>query len=151
MTRTRLAAPLLLSLALAACGKAAPESDDPQPAAGSNAASGAASGAAVAQASAAAAGETPAAFGQCKVCHTTEPGKHLIGPSLSGIHGRPAAAAPGYPYSTALKQAGLTWDDATLDRFLEAPMKTVPGTKMAYAGIKDAAKRREVIDYLKTL
>ena len=75
----------------------------------------------------------------------------MIGPSLAGVYGKPAGAAADYPYSAALKQAGLTWDDPTLDRFLDAPMKTVPGTRMTYAGLKDPAARREVIAYMKTL
>ncbi len=131
-------------VSLAACGKAARESDDPQPGA-------AAPAKAIAEASQATAAEPPAAFLQCKVCHTTQPGQHLVGPSLAGVYGKPAAGAAGYPYSAALKQAGLSWDDPTLDRFLTAPMKTVPGTRMTYAGLADPAARREVIAYLKTL
>ena len=148
MSRSVFAAWLLL--ALGACGQAARESDDPRPdeAPGTQ---GERPAKAVAEASQAAAGEPPAGFVQCKICHTTDPGKHLIGPSLAGVYGKPAAIAAGYPYSAALKQTGLTWDDATLDRFLEAPMKTVPGTRMTYAGLKDPAARREIVAYLKTL
>lgn len=148
MIRPVLAASLLF--ALAGCGKAARESDNPMPDA-TPGTQGERPSEAIAQASHAAAGEPPAAFVQCKICHTTEPGKHLIGPSLAGVYGKPAGAAADYPYSAALKQAGLTWDDPTLDRFLEAPMKTVPGTRMTYAGLKDPAARREIVDYLKTL
>ena len=50
-----------------------------------------------------------------------------------------------------MKNANLTWDDATLDKYLTGPMKMVPGTKMTFAGLSDAAKRKEVIEYLKTL
>jgi len=137
---------LAAALALAGCGKAATKSDNPQPGA-----SPASSSEAVAAASSVSAAETPAAFMQCKTCHSVEPGRHIIGPSLAGVHGRQAASAPGYAYSSALKSAGLTWDDATLDRFLESPMKTVPGTKMVYPGLKDPAQRAEVVAYLKTL
>ena len=148
MIRLALAASLVL--ALAACGQAARESDDPKPDA-TPGTQGERPAEAVAQASQAAAGEPPPAFVQCKICHTTEPGKHLIGPSLAGVYGKPAGAAVDYPYSAALKQAGLTWDDPTLDRFLDAPMKAVPGTRMTYAGLKDPAARGEIIAYLKTL
>lgn len=144
MIRTATASVLLL--ALGACGDAATESDNPQPGATPMS-----TGEAVAAASSAAAGETPAAFAQCKTCHSAEPGRHQIGPSLAGVHGKPAGSAQGYAYSAALKSASLTWDDATLDRYLEAPMKTVPGTKMVYPGLKDPAKRAEVIAYLKTI
>ena len=136
-----------LPLALAACGKAATESDNPLPSEPASAPGAQAD----AQASTAAAGETPAAFLQCKTCHAVEPGRHGIGPSLAGVHGRKAGAAAGYNYSTAMKASGLTWDDAALDRYLEGPVKTVPGTKMAYPGLKDPAKRAELITYLKTL
>ena len=148
MLRPALAATLLL--ALSACGKAARESDDPRPDATPGTV-GEQPATAVAEASMAAAGEAPAAFNQCKICHTTEPGKNLIGPSLAGIYGRKAGAAAGYPYSAAMRASGLTWDDATLDRFLEAPMKVVPGTRMTYAGLKDPVARKDVITHLKSL
>ena len=144
MIRTATATVLLL--ALGACGQAATESDNPQPGA-----TPATSGEAVAATSSVAASQSPAAFAQCAVCHKVEPGRTGIGPSLAGVAGRKAGTAPGYAYSAALKSSGLTWDDATLDRYLEAPMKTVPGTKMVYPGLKDPAKRGEVIAYLKTI
>ncbi len=134
-----------LGLALAACGKAAPESDDPAPGAASPAPSAAEPSADDALARA------PAAFVQCKTCHAVAPGKHGVGPSLAGVHGTKAGEIPGYAFSSAMKSSGLTWDDATLDRFLERPMRTVPGTKMVYPGMKDQTKRAEVIAYLKTL
>ncbi|MBW8753379.1 MAG: c-type cytochrome [Sphingomonadales bacterium] len=90
----------------------------------------------------------PAAFAQCMSCHTVEAGKNMIGPSLHGVVGRKAASLPGYAYSAALKASGLTWDEATLDTWLTAPAKLVPGTKMAFFGLPDAAKRKELIDYL---
>ncbi len=130
----RLAVAASLVLVLAACTPAARESDDPAPAATPGRG-----------------GQPPAAFGQCRTCHTVEPGRHLVGPSLAGVWGKPAASAADYPYSSALKQARLTWDDATLDRFLAAPMQAVPGTKMTHAGLKDPAARGAIIAYLKEL
>lgn len=131
-----------LAVALAACGRTAPESDDPVLAAESPAS---------AEAGQTAANAPPPAFVQCRTCHQVQPGKHGVGPSLSGVHGRKAGTAPGYFYSSAIKSAALTWDDASLDRYIEAPIQTVPGTKMVYPGLKDAAKRAEVVAYLKTL
>jgi cytochrome c2 len=93
----------------------------------------------------------PAAFNQCKVCHSVEKGNHGIGPSLAGVYGTKAGEIPGYQFSEAMKNSGLTWNAANLDRFLENPREVVPGTKMGFAGLKDAAKRKAVIDYLKTL
>ncbi len=95
--------------------------------------------------------EAPIAFTQCKACHSVEPGKHGIGPSLAGIYGTKAADIADYQFSPAMQQSGLTWDDATLDAYLESPQKVVPGTKMSFFGLKDAAKRKEVIEYIKTL
>jgi cytochrome c len=48
-----------------------------------------------------------------------------------------------------MKASGLTWNQATLDRYLTDPRGVVPGTKMAFGGVKDAAKRQEIIDYIK--
>lgn len=93
----------------------------------------------------------PAAFGQCASCHSLEPGRHGIGPSLFAISGTKAGDIPEYNFSPMLKSSGLTWDDATLDRWLAEPMQMVPGTKMTYAGMKDPAKRKQVIDFLKTV
>ena len=93
----------------------------------------------------------PAAFAPCKACHSVEPGKNGIGPSLAGIFGDRAAIVPGFEFSDAMKNSGLTWNQATLDRYLTDPRGVVPGTKMAFGGVKDAAQRQAIINYLKTL
>jgi cytochrome c2 len=87
----------------------------------------------------------------CSACHSTDPGKNGIGPSLAGVYGKKAAHLASYDYSEAMEKSGLTWNDAGLNRFLTDPQGVVPGTKMAYPGLKDAARRRAMIDYLKTL
>lgn len=92
----------------------------------------------------------PPAFAQCMSCHSVEAGRNMIGPSLHGVVGRPAASLPGYAYSPALEGAGLTWDAATLDKWITAPAKLVPGTKMTFAGMADPAKRKALIDWLAT-
>ena len=93
----------------------------------------------------------PESFKQCAICHKVEPGKHGLGPSLANVFGASAAHAAGYNYSPAMKAADLTWNQGNLDRYLAAPQAVVPGTTMAFAGVKDAAKRAEIIAYLKTL
>lgn len=93
----------------------------------------------------------PAAFAQCLSCHAVAPGEHGVGPSLAGVYGTKSGGTAGYAFSEPMKKAALTWDDATLDAYLTNPMKLVPGTKMTFAGMPDAAKRKDVIDYLKTL
>lgn len=93
----------------------------------------------------------PAAFAQCAACHTTQPGVNGVGPSLAGIYGTKAGEVPGYVFSDALKNSGLTWDDATLDKWIAGPAKLVPGTRMTFAGLPDPDKRKAVIAYLKAL
>lgn len=93
----------------------------------------------------------PVAFAQCISCHSVKPGVNGVGPSLHGVVGRKAASVAGYAYSDPLKNAGLTWDEATLDKWLAAPMTLVPGTKMVFPGIPDPARRKAAIDYLVTL
>lgn len=93
----------------------------------------------------------PAAFNQCAICHKVDKsGKHGIGPNLFGVYGEKAGTRTGFTFSPAMKAWGKKLDDAALDAFLENPRKTVPGTKMAFAGLRDPAKRKEVIAWLKT-
>ena len=87
----------------------------------------------------------------CSICHEVAPEKNRVGPSLFGAFGRKSGEAPGFHYSDQNKAANLTWDAATLDRYLENPRGVVPGTKMAYAGLKDAQKRKDLIAYLATV
>ncbi|WP_336919343.1 c-type cytochrome [Altererythrobacter lauratis] len=92
----------------------------------------------------------PAAFTQCRVCHSVEPGQNGIGPSLAGIHGNRAGQVAGFSYTPGMRSSGLTWNDATLNRYLTDPQGTVPGTTMAI-GPLDAAQRAAIIAYLKTI
>ncbi|MBS0524516.1 MAG: cytochrome c family protein [Proteobacteria bacterium] len=87
----------------------------------------------------------------CFTCHTSDAGKNKIGPSLHGVIGRKAGSVQGFAYSSAMKDANVTWDDQTLDKYLSDPKKFIPGNKMAYAGIKKEDERKEVIAYLKSL
>lgn len=87
-------------------------------------------------------------FRKCQACHSMEPGKNILGPSLSGVMGRKSASVDGYSYSTAMKGANLTWDAATLDRYLSDPAKVVPGNKMPFPGLKTDHDRADVIAYI---
>ena len=93
----------------------------------------------------------PPAFAQCQSCHSTEPDKHLIGPSLAGIYGTPAGDIEGYTFSPAMQQSGIVWDDKTLDAYIKSPRDVVPGTKMTYPGLKNDEQRASVVAYLKAL
>jgi cytochrome c len=96
----------------------------------------------------AAAGEK--VFAHCVPCHSTKPGENKLGPSLAGVFGRKAGTAPGYSYSSAMKGANITWDEKTLDEYLQGPGKFVRGAKMVYA-VPNEKDRQDVIAYLKTL
>ena len=87
---------------------------------------------------------------QCTACHSVVPGKTGIGPNLHGVVGREAGTVPDFHYTAANKNSGLTWDAATLDRYLQAPQKVVPGTSMTYAGLKNDTQRADLIAYLAT-
>ena len=137
-----------LAVALAACGS---PPEDKAADSGSTTTAAAPADTGSAAASTADAGGKPAAFAQCAACHSTEAGKNGVGPSLAGVVGRKAGSVAGFAYSDANKASGLTWDEKTLDEYLTAPAKKVPGTKMTFAGLADPAARKAVIDYLKTL
>ena len=91
------------------------------------------------------------AFAQCKACHSIEKGKaDGVGPNLYGVYGSKAGAhSATFRYSAAMKASGQTWNDTTLNSFLLAPTKAVPGTKMTYGGVKDDTKRAALVYYLK--
>lgn len=88
-------------------------------------------------------------FARCSVCHTVGQTGGKMGPTLNGVVGRKAGTVAGYAYSPAMKNSGLTWDAATLARFLQAPSKTVPGTKMFFPGLAAPQDRADVVAYLK--
>jgi len=91
-------------------------------------------------------------FGQCAACHSVVPGEHMTGPSLAKIWEKKAGRVDGFSrYSEALKRAEVVWTEATLDRWLVNPEKLLPGTSMAFPGIKEATDRRDVIAYLKAV
>ncbi|MFZ1743117.1 MAG: c-type cytochrome [Pontixanthobacter sp.] len=142
MDNFRLTASAILALTLSACGQSEGDHAEPAPQAEASA---------VPTEAAATGDERPADFAQCAICHSVEPGINGIGPSLAGVYQAKAGHVGDFAYSTAMRQSGKTWDDATLNSFLEQPQTSVPGTKMSFAGLKDAEKRAAIIAYLKTL
>jgi cytochrome c len=86
-------------------------------------------------------------YERCGGCHSLD--RNRTGPRHCGLFGRKAGSVPGFDYSKAMKQSGIVWSRETLDKFLENPRKDIPGTKMTYAGIKNAQERADVIAYLK--
>ncbi len=90
-------------------------------------------------------------FKKCKACHSIKAGKKKVGPSMFGVVGSKAGTSKGFRFSKAMMGSGLTWDEATLDKFLAKPKELVKGTKMSFAGLKKESQRADVIAYLKTL
>jgi cytochrome c len=103
--------------------------------------------------SALAAEPAPAAFNNhCRTCHSVKAGDNRLGPSLHNIYGAKAGSSSGYAsYSQSLKSSGVTWDDATLDKFIENPDQVVANNNMKpYKGIGDPALRQEIVKFLKS-
>jgi cytochrome c len=89
-------------------------------------------------------------FVKCKACHQIGEGaKNAVGPVLNGVVGRKAGSYPGYSYSDANKNSGITWDEATLKEYLKNPRGKVPGTKMIFPGLSKESDIDNVIAYLK--
>jgi cytochrome c len=88
-----------------------------------------------------------AIYSRCLACHAL--GYDRTGPHHCGLFGRLAGSVKGFPYSDAMKQSKIVWNEKTLDRFLTNPTKVVPGTTMGYAGIPDRKERADLIAYLK--
>jgi cytochrome c len=84
---------------------------------------------------------------RCGACHSMDANR--VGPMHRGVHGRRAGAAPGFRYSPALQRLGVTWNDATLDRWLAAPTTMAPGTTMGMV-TPDARDRADIIAYLRS-
>lgn len=89
-------------------------------------------------------------FKKCKACHTLKPDDSRVGPTLYNIVGAPSGAAEGFLYSSAMKDAGLVWDEATLAAFLAKPKDVVPKTSMSFAGLKKEDDILNLIAYLKS-
>ena len=101
----------------------------------------------VALAQDAAAGEQ--SFNKCRPCHDVGPdAKIKLGPPLNGVIGRKSGSYEGFNYSDGIKNLGITWDKAKFLQWIENPQAVVPGTRMAFAGIKDDAERENLFAYV---
>ncbi|KAB2914439.1 MAG: cytochrome c family protein [Hyphomicrobiaceae bacterium] len=91
-------------------------------------------------------------FKRCLQCHTPDKGgPNRVGPNLWGIVDRARGAAPGFPYSDALKKHPGKWTFEELAKYLHDPKTDIPGNKMAFAGIKDNAELADLLVYLRKL
>lgn len=96
-----------------------------------------------------------AVFKKCTACHAADKPQNKVGPHLVAIIGRPGASVGDYgKYSDVMKNAGsggLVWDEATLATYLAAPKAFMPGTKMAFAGLKKPEDIDDLLAYFRSL
>ncbi|PSN63538.1 cytochrome c [Corynespora cassiicola Philippines] len=86
---------------------------------------------------------------RCAQCHTLKEGEgNKIGPELFGLFGRKSGQVAGFSYTDANKEKGVVWDENSLFDYLENPKKYIPGTKMAFGGLKKAKDRNDLITFL---
>lgn len=93
-------------------------------------------------------------FKKCMACHAADGTTNKVGPHLGGLIGRTAGTVEGFNYSKAMKDAGaggFVWNEESLSKYLVEPKAVVPGTKMAFAGLKKPEDIQNVIAYLKSL
>jgi cytochrome c len=90
-------------------------------------------------------------FVKCLACHAVTQGQNKVGPSLYGIIGRPAGSIPGFDYSPATKNSGITWTEDVMFAYLKAPQQYITGTKMVFPGLPSGQDRADVIAYLKSV
>ncbi|MEI9901206.1 MAG: c-type cytochrome [Hyphomicrobium sp.] len=103
---------------------------------------------------ASAAGDHEISFNDhCRECHSFLKDDNRLGPSLYGVVGRKAGAERGYAYTQSMQDSGITWDVATLDKWIADPGAVIPGNGMSppYSGIADPAIRKHIIAFLKSI
>ncbi|MFZ1882316.1 MAG: cytochrome c family protein [Rhodoplanes sp.] len=89
-------------------------------------------------------------FKKCLACHAIGEGaRNKVGPELNGIDGRHSGSAPGYNYSSANKNSGIVWNEATFKEYIKDPRAKIPGTKMIFPGIKNEKQADDLWSYLK--
>jgi len=150
---SKYAATILAAALLTACGNgqgaSAPKAQSPAPKAAQNQAAPQAATAVVEKT------RTPLENGakiakQCKICHSFEDGgANKVGPNLWGIIGSKAASKDGFKYSKAMTEANITWDEASLEAYITKPKEFVPGTRMAFVGVKKEQDRADLLAYIK--
>ncbi len=91
-------------------------------------------------------------FRPCAACHSTAPGEHMTGPSLAHVWNRRAGSAEGFArYSDVVRRSGVTWNAASLDKWLASPEAFLPGNTMTFAGVRDPQARQDLIAYLQAV
>jgi len=89
-------------------------------------------------------------FKKCFPCHSIGEGaKNKVGPELNGLDGRHSGTAPGYSYSDANKNSGITWKEDVFLEYIHNPRAKIPGTKMIFDGVKNDTEAQNLWAYLK--
>jgi cytochrome c len=88
-------------------------------------------------------------FNKCKACHVADEPQNRVGPHLVGLFGRQAGSVEGFKYSDAMKESGVTWDEATIAEYIADPRGYIKGNRMAFVGLKDEEEIADLIAYLK--
>jgi cytochrome c len=89
-------------------------------------------------------------FNKCRACHQVgETAKNTVGPVLNGLFGRKSGTIEGFNYTDANKNSGIEWSDATFADYIKDPRAKIPGTKMAFAGIKNEQEIKDLTAFLK--
>lgn len=87
----------------------------------------------------------------CRTCHSWKEGDNRLGPNLHKVVGRKSGTVEGFAYSQSMKQANLTWDEGTLDKFIASPDGVVQNNNMKpFNGVTDAATRKQIVEFLKS-
>ena len=95
-------------------------------------------------------GAGEASFRKCSPCHDVGPEARVkLGPPLNGIDGRKAGTFEGFNYSNANKDSGITWDHDAFAKYIKNPMQAMPGTRMAFVGIRNDKEIEDLWAYLK--
>lgn len=88
-------------------------------------------------------------FAQCRSCHTIAQGSmNMVGPNLHGVIGRRIGSLPNFNYSPPARAQNFSWDAEHLDQWIANPQAMIPGTRMGFAGVRDATQRRDLIAYI---
>lgn len=87
-------------------------------------------------------------FAKCKACHEIATEKNKVGPTLRGIIGRKAGSVPGFKYSAAMIDSGVTWDATIIAEYVAKPKEFIPGNKMSFVGLKKAGDLQDLIAYI---
>ena len=89
-------------------------------------------------------------FNQCRACHQVgDKARNGVGPTLNGLFGHKSGQVKGYNYSKANKESGITWDEKVFAEYIKNPRQKMPGTKMAFAGLKSDKQIADLIAFLK--